>query len=165
MGRYGADLTFLRPFFNVREGPRQSAALIKNAGAALPLSAATVGHVFVVGPMANASQANSGYYGPKQACGGNFWNMVDAVAAHAGHVTTALGVPSFDSADESGIPAAVASAKLADTVVMVVGAGLGWAHEGHDAKSIAFTPAQLALIANVSAAAKKPVVYGNLDMI
>ena len=145
------------------EGPRQSAALIKNEGAALPLSAHTAGRVFVVGPMANFSQANSGYYGPKQACGGKFWNMVDAVAAHAGaaHVTTALGVPLSrdpNNADESGIPAAVASAKLADTVVMVVGAGLGWAHEGKDAKSIAFSPAQLALIANVSAAAKKPVV-------
>jgi hypothetical protein len=43
-------------------------------------------------------------------------------------------------------------------VVVVLGTDLDWAAEGHDATSISFTAAQLALVANVSAAAKKPVV-------
>jgi hypothetical protein len=43
-------------------------------------------------------------------------------------------------------------------VIVVLGTDLSWAAEGHDATSITFTDAQLALVANVSAAAKKPVV-------
>ena len=98
------------------EGPRQSAALIKNTGMTLPLHAASAGHVFVTGPNANLSQSDAGYYGPGNVCGGNFWNMVDAVAAHATSVSTMLGVPSPQSSDMSGIPAATAAAAAADTV-------------------------------------------------
>ena len=43
-------------------------------------------------------------------------------------------------------------------MVIVLGTDLSWAAEGHDATSITFTPAQLALVANVTAVAKKPVV-------
>lgn len=60
------------------EGPRQSAALLKNVNKALPLSAATAGSVFVVGPNANLSKSDAGYYGPGNPCGSLFWNMVDA---------------------------------------------------------------------------------------
>jgi hypothetical protein len=58
----------------------------------------------------------------------------------------------------SQIPAAVEMAKAADTVVLVVGTDLTWAREGHDAETITFSPAQIALIGNVTAAAKKPVI-------
>jgi len=98
------------------EGPRQSSALIKNMAKTLPLSATTAGKVFVTGPNANLSQSDAGYYGPGDVCGGKFWNMVDAVAAHATSVTTMLGVPSPQSGDMSGIPAAVTAAAAADTV-------------------------------------------------
>eukprot|EP00035_Acanthoeca_spectabilis_P021740 m.439948 g.439948 ORF g.439948 m.439948 type:complete len:893 (-) comp18447_c0_seq1:44-2722(-) len=140
------------------EGPRQSATLIKNENSALPLSAASAGSVFVVGPNANLSQADAGYYGPSHVCGAKFWNMVDAVAAHTSSVTSALGVPNVLSNNMSMIPAAVAQAKVADTVVLVVGTDLSWAAEGHDAHTITFTDAQLALNDQVSAAAKKPVI-------
>ena len=57
----------------------------------------------------------------------------------------------------SGIPAAVAMAKAADTVVLAVGTDLGWSAEGHDAATINFTAASAALIEQVAAAAKKPI--------
>ena len=47
---------------------------------------------------------------------------------------------------------------LRTQVVVVLGSDLNWAAEGHDATSITLSDAQLALVGNVSAAAKKPVV-------
>eukprot|EP00036_Acanthoecidae_sp_10tr_P011461 CAMPEP_0182926670 /NCGR_PEP_ID=MMETSP0105_2-20130417/12199_1 /TAXON_ID=81532 ORGANISM="Acanthoeca-like sp., Strain 10tr" /NCGR_SAMPLE_ID=MMETSP0105_2 /ASSEMBLY_ACC=CAM_ASM_000205 /LENGTH=895 /DNA_ID=CAMNT_0025064571 /DNA_START=14 /DNA_END=2701 /DNA_ORIENTATION=+ len=144
------------------EGPRQSAALLKNENAALPLSVESSGTVFVVGPNANLSKSDAGYYGPGSVCNGNFWTMVDAVSQYAKSVTTALGVPDVESNDMSQIPAAVEMAKAADTVVLAVGTDLSWGREGHDATSIAFSDGQLALIGNVSAAAKNPVILVTL---
>ena len=147
-----------------QDGPAQSSALLKNdvTGHAplLPLIPGEAGKVAVIGPNANLSESDSGYYGPHNVCGGNFWNMVDAVAKHgpAGGVVSTLGVPSVLSNDQSGIPAAVAMAKEADTVILAMGTDLSWAAEGHDAKNISFTDAQSALIAQVSAVAKRPVV-------
>lgn len=107
---------------------------------------------------ANYSQGDAGYYGPGNVCNGNFWNMVDAVAQHAGKVVTTQGVPGATSTVTSGIPAAVAMAKTADTVVLVVGTDLAWAAEGHDATQINFTSAQVQLMDGVIAAATNPVV-------
>jgi beta-glucosidase-like glycosyl hydrolase len=98
------------------EAPRQSSTLIKNVANTLPLKQSTAGTVFVTGPNANLSKSDAGYYGPSSVCGKNFWNMVDAVAAHATSVTTMLGVPTPQSSDMSGIPAAVTAAAAADTV-------------------------------------------------
>ena len=85
--------------------------------------------------------------------------MVDAVAQHAGgKVVTTQGVPGATSTDTSGIPAAVAMAKTAETVVLVVGTDLSWAAEGHDAKQINFTSAQVQLMDGVIAVASNPVV-------
>ena len=69
-----------------------------------------------------------------------------------------MGVPSVTSDDVSGIPAAVAAAKAADEVVLVVGQDGTIEHEGHDRTAIALSAAQQALVRQVSAAAKKPVV-------
>lgn len=142
-----------------RDGPAQSCALFKNEGNTLPLSASTGGTVAVIGPNANYSQGDAGYYGPHNVCEGQFWNMVDAVQQYTGSKTvTTLGVPKATSADTSGIPAAAAMAKAADTVVLVVGTDLEWAAEGHDATRINFTEAQTQLITEVTQAAKKPIV-------
>ena len=62
------------------------------------------------------------------------------------------------SNDTSGIAAAVAMAKDADEVILAVGTDLSWAHEEHDADSITYTDAQMQLITQVAAAAKKPVI-------
>jgi hypothetical protein len=141
------------------DGTRQSATLVKNDKATLPLDRASVGTVAIIGPNANLSKSDAGYYGPNNVCGGNFWTVIDSVG-QGGRVTTVstLGVPNVESEDQSGIPAAVEMAKTADTVVLAVGTDLTWAAEGHDAKNISFTDAQTALIEQVAAAAKKPVV-------
>mmetsp|Transcript_107725 Transcript_107725/g.303479 ORF Transcript_107725/g.303479 Transcript_107725/m.303479 type:complete len:901 (+) Transcript_107725:91-2793(+) len=141
------------------DGARQSATLVKNLNSTLPLDRNIVGTVAVIGPNSQLSKSDSGYYGPSDVCGSNFWTLVDAVA-QGGKVktTSAPGVPGVTSENRSGIPAAVKLAKDADMVVLGVGTDLSWAAEGHDATNISFTDAQSALIDQVAAAAKKPVV-------
>ena len=140
------------------DGPTQSSALLKNEGNALPF-AKTTKTVVIIGPNANLSKADMSYYGPHAPCGNNYWTMADAVASASGaKVTVALGVPNVLSGDTSGIAAAVALAKNADEVILAVGTDLSWAHEEHDAENITLTAAQTQLIAQVAAAAKKPVV-------
>ena len=73
-------------------------------------------------------------------------------------VVSAAGVPSPSSNDMSHIGRAVNLARSADTVVLAVGTDITMASEPKDASNISFTAAQSALIEQVAAAAKKPVV-------
>jgi beta-glucosidase-like glycosyl hydrolase len=139
------------------DGTAQSANLIKNDNKMLPLSKTTAGKVSVIGPNSNLSKSDSSYYGPGNPCGGKFWTLVDAIEQYT-TVETTLGVPNVLSEDTTGIPAAVAMAKEADTVVLAVGTDLTWAREEQDATSIEFTAAQKELISKVAEAAKKPVL-------
>jgi pre-mRNA-splicing factor SYF2/beta-D-xylosidase 4 len=139
-------------------GPIQSSALLKNAGAALPLSP-TTGTVAVIGPNALLSKSDTSYYGPRSPCDNKYFTLVDAVSQHSSaKVSYSLGVPSVLSSNTSGISAAVEMAKGADAVILAVGTDLTWAHEEHDATNITFTDAQAMLIEQVAAAAKKPVI-------
>lgn len=97
--------------------------LLKNAGATLPLAASAHARVLVTGPNANLSRAIATYYGGTP-CGNNYWNMVDAVNAYVAtdRIDVVPGVASPSSTDTSGIPAAVAAAKQADVVILVIGA-------------------------------------------
>jgi hypothetical protein len=83
--------------------------------------------------------------------------LVDAAGKFGSRVTSALGVPSINSNDTSGVAAAVALAKAADKVILAVGTDLSWAHEGHDSETILIPDGQKALISAVAAAAKSPV--------
>jgi len=145
------------------EAVGQSATLVKNDQAALPLDRGSVGTVAIIGPNANLSESDAGYYGPHNVCGLKYWTLVDAVS-QGGKVKTVStpGVPNVQSEDKSGIPAAVQMAKDADTVVLGVGTDLTWSAEGHDATNISFTDAQMMLIEQVAAAAKKPVIVAVL---
>jgi beta-glucosidase-like glycosyl hydrolase len=139
-------------------GPVQSTAMLKNAGSALPLTAAAK-KIAIIGPNANLSHSDMSYYGPHEPCDGNYWVLADAVTKHSSaSVSVTLGVPNVLSGDTSGIAAAVAAAKDADEVILAVGTDLSWAHEEHDANNITYTDAQLSLISQVAAAAKKPVI-------
>ena len=82
----------------------------------------------------------------------------DALRQHIPSATALLGVPSVGSNDTSGIPAAAAAAGAADLVFLSIGSNRDLETEGQDRLVIAFSDAQLALIAAVSAAAKGPVV-------
>ena len=93
-------------------------------------------------------------------CFTDFWNPVDAIAKFAAHTSWAFGIPGCYSTNTSGIAAAAAMGAAADSVVLVVGTDLGWAHEGHDADPVTgltLPPAQAQLIQEVAAAAKRPV--------
>jgi len=145
----------------------QASALLKNVDGTLPYKASDMSGktIAIIGPNTNLSKADTSYYGPRTPCDGQYWTLVDAVSQHAAangangvNVVSALGVPSVSSTDTSGIAAAVAMAKDADAVILAVGTDLTWAHEEHDASSIKFTDAQLQLMQQVAAAAKKPVV-------
>lgn len=147
---YALDLSY--------NGPVQASALIKNDAATLPL-APTTKKVAIIGPNANLSRSDMGYYGPHAPCGNNYWTMADAVTTHSSAgVSVTLGVPNVLSPDTSGIDAAVAAAKAADEVILAVGTDLSWAHEEMDAHNITFTDAQAELIEKVASAASKPVV-------
>eukprot|EP00756_Hemistasia_phaeocysticola_P047947 Hpha_TRINITY_DN22398_c0_g1::TRINITY_DN22398_c0_g1_i1::g.177853::m.177853/K15920/XYL4; beta-D-xylosidase 4 len=137
-----------------RDGTRQGATLIKNDGT-LPL-ALNLSSVAVIGPNANLSKDMAGYYGGNS-CNNVFSNMVDAIQQYVPNTVTALGVPSVSSGDTSNVPAAAKMAASADAVVLVIGTDLSLAREGRDAVGITLSEGQLALIGNVSAAAKKPV--------
>lgn len=62
------------------------------------------------------------------------------------------------SDDGTGIPAAVAAAAAADTVVMVLGTDLTGAAESHDAVNITLTEKQIELVARVTAVSKRKVI-------
>ena len=137
------------------DGVAQSATLLKNNGSALPLTPGR--SVAVIGPNANLSKLDAGYYGPHFVCGMTFPTLVDAVARHAGRVVTMLAIRPVDSPDTSNVSAAVEMAKGVDDVVLAVGTDTSMAAEGHDASNISLSAAQLLLIQQVAAAAKHPV--------
>eukprot|EP01052_Picozoa_sp_SAG31_P036915 SAG31_NODE_4677_length_3040_cov_3.849031_4_plen_256_part_00 len=137
------------------DGTAQSAAMLKNADKTLPLSKGA--NVAVIGPQANMSSSTFGYYGPSKPCDGKYWDLTDAVKKYTGSVQSHHGIPSGDSTDTSGIPAAVEMAAAADTVVLALGVDLSWAHEGHDSTTLQIPDAQMQLVAQTTAAAKSPV--------
>ena len=155
-----------------RDGAAQSVVLVKNWPAdggegelpRLPLDAANVGTIAVIGPNANLSLTLAGYYGPANACpdgDGRRWpNLVDAIGTYAPRVVTALGIPSALSNDTSGIAAAAQLVRdaHASLVVAVLGSDLSLAREGDDATSLALPPPQLALVDRLAAAAPSPLV-------
>ena len=99
----------------------------------------------------------TGYYGGRP-CFNNYTTPFDALKQHIATATSVKGVPSVGSSDQSGIPAAVAAAAAADLIFLSIGSNLDLEAEGHDRPSIAFSDAQLALISQVAAAAKGPVI-------
>eukprot|EP00928_Gymnodinium_smaydae_P002319 TRINITY_DN10828_c0_g5_i1.p1 TRINITY_DN10828_c0_g5~~TRINITY_DN10828_c0_g5_i1.p1 ORF type:complete len:818 (-),score=103.93 TRINITY_DN10828_c0_g5_i1:292-2631(-) len=147
-----------------RDGVTQSAALLKNTGGTLPLNAAMLKSVAVIGPNSNLSKSVAGYYGGNS-CNNKFYNMVDAVQQHVPATVTTLGVPSVSSDDIRGIHSAVAMAKSVDAVVLVIGTDLTLAHEEMDATGISLSKAQLRLVSEVADASSKPVVVVTLTAL
>ncbi len=144
-----------------RDGVRQSAVLVKNAGNLLPLNAAAFSKPVVIGPNMDYTGV-TGYYGgnPCVLPSGQYFTPLDAIKQHIPGATGVRGVPSVGSNDRSGIPAAAAAAAAADLVFLSVGSNLDLESEGNDRTSIAFSDGQQALIAAVLAAVKPgtPVV-------
>jgi beta-glucosidase-like glycosyl hydrolase len=159
-----------------RDGTRQGAVLLKNSAApllhrtdsslkqvetrakVLPLDGSKVKLAAVIGPNANLSQQMAEYYGGNT-CGGRYWNLVDAIAEQlqpqGHHVVSALGVQDCRSdADDERMAEALRLVALADVVILALGQDTDIEHEGRDRLFISFSEGQLALIANVSEAAR-----------
>ena len=161
-GFFGAF--FYNPKRYARDGVVQGAALFKNLGRTLPLSAKGVKTAAVIGPNANLSETMAGYYGPSKVCGDKFPTVIDAVSAHlpGAKVSYMPGVPSVLSDDTANVSQAAALAKTSDIVVLVLGTDIGVACENRDAVNITFSDGQLALAAAVAAAAKQPITVVTL---
>ncbi len=139
-----------------RDGVRQSAVLLKNDRATLPLDAKSVKSVVVIGPALNITDTVL-YYGGLP-CDNATHSVMDAITQHGVATTFLPGVPDVGSNDTSGVAAAAAAAAAADVVVLAVGSDLLLEREAHDRTVTNFSDGQLALIAAVAAAAKGPVV-------
>ena len=118
-----------------------------------------MGSIVVLGPNINLSEAESGYYGPRNCCthgGKKYWNVVDAVSKYApGSVVSyaAIDNPKAGKVPPNNMSRAVNMSRAADTVVLAVGTDLYWAQEGWDAGSIAFSDGQMELINATAVAA------------
>lgn len=148
-----------------REGPLQSASLLKNEGGTLPLDASKIKTAAVIGPNANLSKSVAGYYAGGNPCDGIFFNMVDAVQQYVPHTTTALGIPDTLSSDTSKVQEAATMAAAADAVVLVLGTELSAAREGHDSTFIDLPAGQQALVDAVTKAAKAPITVVTLTAV
>ena len=139
-----------------RDAARQSAVLAKNDGGALPLAAGSFASAVVIGPLINLRDTVR-YYG-SYPCNGSFVTPLLALQEHLPAATGVAGVANVTTLDTSGVAAAAAAAAAADLVLLAIGSDGSLETEGMDRSVIDFSPAQVALVANVTAAAKGPVV-------
>ena len=139
-----------------RDAGRQSAVLVKNAGNILPLSAPAFPAALLIGPLVEL-KGPIRYYGSFP-CNASFVTPLLALQAHLPAAAGLLGVANVSTGDTSGIPVAAAAAAAADLVLLAIGSDLSLEMEGLDRAVISFSPAQLALVDAVAAAARGPVV-------
>ena len=128
-----------------REAARRSIVLLKNDGATLPLSK-TLRSIAVIGPLADDARSALGNW----AADGRTDDAVTvlagvrAAAGPATRVRYARGAP-VDTADTSGVAAAVRAAREADAVVLVLGEREDMSAEAASRASIELPGSQLAL--------------------
>ncbi|EGD77165.1 beta-glucosidase [Salpingoeca rosetta] len=134
------------------EAAQQGIVLLKNTNARLPLKTGL--HVALIGPNADATTVMQGNY---QGTAPFLISPVRGFKNYSAAVTYAKGCD-VACKDTSGFDAAVAAAKEADAVVVVVGLDQGQESEGHDRTSITLPGHQEDLVAQVAAAAKSPIV-------
>ena len=72
------------------DGVTQSTTLLKNINSTLPLEKGK--SAAVIGPNANLSKEDAGYYGPHFVCNMTFWTLIDAVSQSASSVAHDVGM-------------------------------------------------------------------------
>ncbi|MGA0586558.1 beta-glucosidase BglX [Dyella sp. KRB-257] len=139
-----------------REVARTSMVLLKNAHGTLPL--ARSGRIAVIGPLADDRADMLG----QMAAEGQARDVVPILdgirqaVGKAASVSYVRGVD-VDSDDTAGIPAAVAAARTADVVVLVLGEDIDLIGEGHSRSTLDLPGRQRAL-AEAVVATGRPVV-------
>ena len=143
-----------------QDGVTQGATLLKNTDTRLPLNRGVYKNILVVGPAANLSVSDSGYYGPNLPCGLKYNNVMDMLqnSDPSANVNYIAGVNSVISNRTNGVAAAVAAAKQADLVILAIGTSLQTAREGSDATSIELSSAQQYLVKEVALASQDKVI-------
>jgi len=137
-----------------RDGTVQGSTLLKNTNNALPLDATKLKSIAVLGPNADLSKAIAAYYGGNS-CGGKYWTTTDAIKAYVpGAVSTSMAI----SNDTASLAEAAQLAADSDATVLVLGTDLGWAAEGHDAKSITVPDSQMQLVEATTNSSSGPVI-------
>ena len=145
-----------------REAVAKSAALLRNVGNALPLSAAAPPRqIAVIGPW-GACTDTDGSYGCNMCMGGNYAaktsvqsGVLDALREEVGsaaNVSFAMGSNAYSLSSPTGIADAAALAAASDLVVLVLGLGCGVETEGQDRPSLRLPQVQDELLAAVSLA-------------
>ncbi len=114
-----------------RAAARESLVLLKNENNVLPLTK-TISHLAIIGPLAKSQEDMLGAWhgdGRAEDC----VSLLTGIQAALGETTTISYLPgvSVEGDDETGIPAALAAAKLADAVIVV--AGENWTMSGEAA--------------------------------
>ncbi|KAF7048457.1 hypothetical protein CFC21_057217 [Triticum aestivum] len=138
------------------EAARQSVVLLKNDGAALPLSRAAHHTVAVVGPHSQATVAMIGNYAG-QPC--RYTTPLQGIGRYV--KTTLHQAGCTDVACQGGnqpIAAAVDAARRADATVVVVGLDQKVEAEGLDRTSLLLPGRQAELVSAVAKASKGPVI-------
>lgn len=140
---------------------RESIVLLKNENRALPLQRSKIKSLAVIGPLADARRDQLGTW----ASDGHESDSrcpLDAIRSTAGEATEVRyvrGLKSDLDGDTANIPEAVAAARSADAVLILVGEGAYLSGEAHSRAILDLPGAQNELIDAVSiAAAKKPAV-------
>jgi beta-glucosidase len=124
----------------------QGMVLLKNSGAALPLSASSSSSIAVIGPYAGSAMTGGG--------GSSHVNPLFTVSPVQGIENAAPGA-SVTYNDGSDITSAVAAAKAADVAVVMVG---DTESEGADQSSLSLSGDQDALVSAVAAANPRTIV-------
>lgn len=146
------------------DAARQGIVLLKNNNNTLPLAASNVHTVAVVGPNGNATTVMQGNY---QGVAPYLISPTAGISKYA--TATYTKGCDINSKDTSGIPAAVSAAAHADAVVVVVGLDQTQEAEGRDRTDLSLPGQQNALVEQVCAVAKGPVVVvvmsgGSVDL-
>lgn len=138
-----------------RQAALESGVLLKNDGA-LPWSG--TGKVAVIGPLADAARDQLGCWAPDGEPAATVTPLGGLRAAlGAERVVHAPGLPDARSLDRSGFDAAVAAAREAEAVVLVLGEDANLSGEAHCRAFLGLPGAQEALLDAVHAAGK-PVI-------
>ncbi len=140
-----------------RKVAERSLVLLKNSDDILPLPA-NAQRIAVIGAMATDVQSQLGSWrarGDKT----EVVSILDGIKAAApeGSLVTFASGAAPQSADESGIPAAVETAKTSDIVLLVIGEDYDLSGEARSRSSLALPPSQLAL-AEAIFSTGKPVI-------
>ena len=129
-----------------RRAAEQGIVLLRNSGGQLPLNAAALHSVAVIGPYGGAAMTGGG--------GSSHVNPLYTVSPVQGIENAAPGV-SVSYSDGSDLTQAVAAAKSADVAVVMVG---DTESEGHDQPSLSLSGNQDQLVEAVAAANPRTIV-------